>query len=642
MAFDREMNKNTRIQVMDEYGYSETERYMDMFRAAYLDKENLGVTALMQRANNYWEGWQNIPDSDDAPGSNLNIVNPQIETFVAMIADKDISIECLGREPGDHAYAEYVENMLQFVADNNYMGVILDDFARKLGKYGTAVMKVMYDPDWNKGFGMPRIYTPTGAYIYVDPSVTNPALVDDMASYIIEVERRSKYWARTQKHFDQEAVECITTGYDQDFFQYLFGESRSTQWVLEAGEYLHMYVWTKVRAKVKQRTVNEYEEENPETGVIERVKEVEEYTGEDPDGEWTLRLVEMSMDGYILSDSFETGETFPANKYPYFFTNLMRRDGSIWAKGIAELLFDPQDLINDLDDQIRQAARLTGNPQKLVSVDSNVDVDKITNESGLIIPTNNIMGIKNLDPPEFPRYITERRNSMLKEEIPLATRISYQMSGQRQKGVDTATEALQLQQSGMANIDHAKALMQITLAQVFEYILQLCMERWDGERVFRITGEDAPEYMFFNPGQLKKVPIMKPATPEYQSQMRNAMMDELSQRFSGQPINASMLASAPMPKYEPLSDGATKEAEFDVVINIGAGLPKDKGFMYTLIKELGQGGLIGPRQYRKMIEKYTGLIIPDEEADEMAAVQQQKQGMQNLSKNATVGGLPSV
>src|SRR5690606_17658832 len=129
----------------------------------------------------------------------------------------------------------------------------------------------------------------------------------------------------------------------------------------------------------------------------------------------------------------------------------MYREGTVWAKATAELLIPQQDLIDDLDDQIRISARLTGNPQREVNINSGVDPDKMSNEAALIYPVNENGGIKFLEPPEIPQYIPQRRNAAF-QEVPIVSRWSFQMAGIKQQGVDTATESLSLQQGGTQGV----------------------------------------------------------------------------------------------------------------------------------------------------------------------------------------------
>ena len=592
-----EMQKELRIKVMDEYNYEDTEQYLQYFREGYLDKDNRGFNELYSLLNQYWEGIANTPDSVDSPNSNTNIIHGQVEGHVSYIADKDISIEVLGREPGDHAFAETVEKVLQWVSDQNNPTDYQDDYVRKLTKYGHAMYRVMYDPEWDNGFGLPTIETPNPGYIYVDPTIVNSRFLND-ARFIIEAENRSRTWARQQPHFNQESVESMSAGYDPHYFEYLFGEDVTDNYEIEDEEYIHLYVWTKVRGRVEE--VEEMIFKDDETGEETKV-EAGKTVIQDEDGEWITRLVEMSGDGFMLYDSFEAGEVFPGG-YPYFHTNMFKRDGSMWGMGVAELLRDNQDLINDIDDQIRQSIRLSANPQRVVNIASKVDIDKLTNEAGLVIPSvlDAASTMQYMKTPTFPAYAVDRRKYAVEVEKSMITRFSDQMLGQRQKGVDTATESLSLQQSGMMGIDHTKALVQSTMGDMFEYILELLKIHWTEEKIIRVTGQDDVDFIFFDAQQLNNVPFMKPADQEYKNIFKSKQME-------------MGIAEPEEPKWMEDAERGTKSAKFDIKIDVGAGLPSNKAFMYQLVREMFTAQLITPQQFKSMIEQYVGLIIPDEE-----------------------------
>lgn len=92
----------------------------------------------------------------------------------------------------------------------------------------------------------------------------------------------------------------------------------------------------------------------------------------------------------------------------------------------------------------------------MASNNSGIDVSKIVNEPGQIIPTNDISGFKWLVPPTIPQYIINKRTELMNNDRQVVTRFTDQMIGKQQSGVDTATESLALQNSGNAMIDHKK------------------------------------------------------------------------------------------------------------------------------------------------------------------------------------------
>lgn len=224
----------------------------------------------------------------------------------------------------------------------------IDVHERRREKLGTGVFRVLWNPKALDGMGISEIEPINPAYVCVDPSITDIYKIQD-AKYIIEVCNKSIYSAKMKYG---EIADAIIPNYDPIAKTYLYGEDETN----EEEQYLHMFVWTKYLGKNK---------------------------------ELKLRLVEMSGDGVILSDTKKKldemneeskVELFPNSDYPYFFTPDMYREGTIWAKASAELAIPISDQIDELDNQILNNARLTGNPIRLVENSSGIDADKLTNE----------------------------------------------------------------------------------------------------------------------------------------------------------------------------------------------------------------------------------------------------------------------
>ena len=107
---------------------------------------------------------------------------------------------------------------------------------------------------------------------------------------------------------------------------------------------------------------------------------------------------------------------------------------------------------------MRRNARLIGNPIKLVSTSSGIEIDKLDNTAGQVVPTNDISGIKYMDPPTMPTFIAQRRAEAIQERG-MISRVSDQQAGIRQSGVNTATESLNLAQAANVATDTRKAML---------------------------------------------------------------------------------------------------------------------------------------------------------------------------------------
>ena len=580
MSFiDKKTFEENFVQKAEIMSFEEAERannYISLYRSAYMAKDNIGILDKDEAVEVYYKGDSNLSQYSNDPGSSTNIIQPMIEGQVALMVGEDISIEAKPREPGDEAFKNDVEEILNFIFEKNDKERLIERTTRRFNKFGTAVLRTLYNPDALDGFGLPETESIPGAYVYVDPNIVDIAKIQE-AEYIIETSVKSIFWARTQ--FGDEKAAAITPAYSPIGNEVIFGEGESAIDEESQERYLHIYMWIKeIDSKDKLR----------------------------------LRLVQLSGDGIILDDSFDgieiendDGETetldvvFPKNMFPYFFEGLYEEEGQIWAGGDAELLFNTQDLINEIDDQIRINSRLTANPQLLVEESTGVDPSKISNQAGLRIPTKDIGGIKYLQPADMARTPIDRRNYAIERERTLITRFSDQMIGIRQKGIESATESLQLQQTGSGTVDIKKKKLQRLFSDAMSYSLELVKEYWTEEKVIRVLGENGElGYIFFKGSDLKEIPIKVPMSASSRALFREQNPD------------------VEVPRFENLTETKngkevimTKDAEFDVVVSIGAGVPQNKAFLLQTFNELHARGIISNEEYRDFVKKFLKLPL---------------------------------
>lgn len=578
--FPFETNDRTdkrRYDVMDEQQVKEADKFLDWFRSAWTDKENRGLFDKWESIDLYWEGEANPPESDTDPASNTNIVNPNIEGQVAYLVEQNIAIEAKPRGPSDKPWADRAVMVMEFCKEQNKMRRKLDVHERRRKKFGTGIFRVLFDPDKLEGFGLPCIEPCNPAYVFFDPTVTDIYRIQE-GRFVIEYVNRSINYAR--ENYDKELVDAIEPGFHPAESDMIFGEEDGESDAISRDSYLHMFIFTRYK---------------------------------DEDDELRLRLVEMSGCGVILRDTkaeedkVREGEDsdfriFPDARFPYFPTPDMYREGTVWAKGGAELLIKTQDLIDDLDDQIRMNARLTGSPQRLTDVNSGIDPEKVTNEPSLNIPTNDINGMKWMEPPQMPQYIFNRRDTALGIERQIVSRFGDQQTGVKQQGVDTATEALSLQQGANSGVNHSKILLEETLGEVFAYCLELCMMHWTEEQFFELT-EKPGEYDFFRPSDMAEIPRLIPATDSYRQ--------TFAQDFQGsEPPEFMPLMGEPdeMGNQEPIK----QKIALNITVTVGAGMPQNKAFVYSVIKEAAGAGLLQPQETRRLLKDYVGLPVDEE------------------------------
>ncbi len=540
----------------------ETITMLDNFRSAYEAKDNLGLFDEMELAERYWSGDFGVPEDYDDPGSNTNIINTNVETQVASMVDQSIDIELKPYEPADKPYVKKARLILDRIKDVNHLPKKIEKHERKKCKFGTGILRVMYNKCLIDKIGCPEIKVCNPAYVYPDPNITN---IEDLqeAEFIIETLPKSLYWA--EEKFGKERAWAIAPGYNPIDSTFVFRENHEANYDVAGDHYLHILYWCKTKSG-------------------------------------KLRLIQMSGCGIVLSDTEEDKEYnyfTDDGRYPYFFTVDMEREGTIWGKSICSLLFSLQDEIDDYTNMIRRNARLIGNPIKVVSVQSGIEIDKLDNTAGQVVPTNDVNGMKYLDPPNMPAFIAQRRAEAMQERV-IISRVSDQQAGIRQSGVNTATESLNLAQAANVATDTRKTMLQDTLNEVFKYCFELALNYWTVGMFF----QDEDEFEYFKPSDLKEIPMMKPATPQF------------VEKFMANNPDANP------PKFM-LNNKEKRQVKFVFNIQVGAGLPTNKAVAFNYILEAYKGGLLDKQETRELLIEY--IKLPVETVDNAVIELEQKQ-----------------
>ena len=610
--------------IMNDSEIAEAEQFLLWYRRADQDKKRIGVPQKWEDVEKYWEGDFEYEDDQAAP--NTNITNSNVEGKTALLCDQNIAVQVNPREPGDKPFCDMARTIVDFIKERNKIFRKIEVHERRRDMFGTGIFRVLWDFDKLDGKGLPVITPIHPSRLFVDPAITDIYDIQE-AQYIIEAKNKSIYSAKME--YGEEKADAIIPNLDP------IGNILEN---IEEDQYVHLMVWTKYK----------------------------------DGGEKKLRLVEMSGDGVILRDTKkalqehnkrqevedeqeiflgkkktkrEPLKLFPNDKYPYFLTPDMHRENTIWGKGSAELMLPISDQIDDLDDNLLRNARLTGNPMGLAATNSGIDVSKVTNEPGQIIPTNDINGFKWIMPPSIPQYIINKRTELMNSDRQIVSRFTDQQIGKSQSGIDTATEALALQNSGNAMIDHKKGLLQETLSELFEYCLELALQNWNTTMLFRIVGEKGEDtFSEFNPDILNNVPVMIEADTDYRENYRKEWQERNPDKDIMKDLDPDEY------KYMQVEDEngnkETRKIQYDLEISVGAGLPNNKAYRYSIIRQAFIDKAITTKEYREYLIKQLGLDVQEypetiQEQQEIGLIDEENQRtlQQQTQMNGNVEGL---
>lgn len=605
----RKEKESKRQALMGDTELKEAEKFLTWYRRAYEDKVNLGVIKKWEDINKYWEGDFELPEDESDPAPNTNITNSNVEGKTALLCDQNLAIQVDPREPGDRFFCDKVRVLADFIKERNRMYRKIEVHERRREMTGTGIFKVIWDFDKLDGQGLPDIEPLHPSRLFIDPAITDVYNIQN-AQYIIEASNRSIYSASLE--YGEDIADAIMPNLDPVSNVIVNNEEE---------QYVHLLIWTKYK--------------------------------ESKDSDVQLRLIEMSGCGVILSDTKkklkdhkdkknEDLKLFPNSDYPYFLTPDMYRENTIWGKASAELILPISDQIDELDDNILRNARLTGNPMALVGNNSGIDVDKITNEPGQVIPTNDVNAYKWLTPPSIPAYISNKRAELMNNDRQVVTRFTDQQIGKSQSGVDTATESMALQNSGNSMIEHKKGLLQETLSEVFEYAIELALLNWDTTMVFRITGENGEDdFTEFNPDKLNHIPVLVESDTDYR--------DDYKKKWEQRNPNGDFKTEEDSKNYKYMQvDNETRKVRYDLSVSVGAGLPNNKAYRYNIVRQAYADKALSKKEYRNYLVKNLGLNIPNtpetaEEQQELGIYDEDSlrnmQQEQQIQQNADVEGL---
>ena len=613
--------------IMNESELAEAEQFILWYRRADQDKKRIGVTQKWEDVEKYWEGDFEYEDDQTAP--NTNITNSNVEGKTALLCDQNIAVQVNPREPGDKPFCDMARTIVEFIKERNKIFRKIEVHERRRDMFGTGIFRVLWDFDKLDGKGLPVITPIHPSRLFIDPAITDVYDIQE-AQYIIEAKNKSIFSARME--YGDEKADAIIPNLDP------IGNVLEN---IEEDQYVHLMIWTKYKDGEEKK----------------------------------LRLVEMSGDGVILRDTKkalqehnkkqeeedeqeifegkrkdkrEPLKLFPNANYPYFLTPDMHRENTVWGKGSAELMLGISDQIDDLDDNLLRNARLTGNPMGLAATNSGIDVSKVTNEPGQIIPTNDINGFKWIMPPSIPQYIINKRTELMNNDRQVVGRFTDQQIGKSQTGIDTATEALALQNSGNAMIDHKKGLLQETLSELFEYCLELALLNWNTTMLFRIVGERGETtFSEFNPDILNNVPVMIESDTDYRDKYR----EEWQKRNPDKNIMEDLDPNEY--KYMQVEDEKghkeTRKIQYDLEISVGAGLPNNKAYRYSIVRQSFIDHGISTKEYRDYLIKQLGLDFQEypetlQEQQEIGLIDEENQRViQQQQMNQSNGGFnPNV
>ncbi|OCT12623.1 hypothetical protein A8709_32965 [Paenibacillus pectinilyticus] len=504
----------------------------DMFRGAYQAKDQMDLMNIWARCDDYMHNIQNEPETEEDPGSVTNIIKPIIDSEISDIVDKPFSVDALGREPSDHMFSDDVQHALNFVLDKNKFKVKLTHSEHDRLELGTTVVKVYTDHEALNGRGLPTFEIVSPANFFPDPKWTASHLLQECEFIIHAVPRPLSWIRRMFPKWGKYVKRQVSWPYDPT----LDLDTTRTDEVSPVTSQKALLIECYMR------------DENGDIFCVHVANNI---------------VLEDSRDDGIVGEKLQR-----RNQFPFEVIICFPRRGTGWGMGDVEYLFPTQDLINDMDDQIIMTARLMGNPQMAIGLSAagkGFDARKWTNKPGLRIPFRDVTAFKPIVPVNVSSDIPNRREKAFEEANIISGRPDVNRGNTPGSGVTAASAIIALQQAGQKTVVHKTEMLKQGWTTILELLYDEMVTNWNEAMWVRING-DKPDFKFIDPTKLSEVPIM---IPNLEATADNGM-DTVKQLLDD--------SGAVM----------TRNAEFDLRLSLGNGLPTDKAFIYQTLLDLAK------------------------------------------------------
>lgn len=554
----------------------ETKRINDYISELIDNRGNLSkfYARLESEETAYTQNQEKIPKK---PNSRVNVFHAQIEGQVAAMVDQNIAVTTRGQSQGDEQFADWGRIGLDWTLRKNKIKTVLAICSRRFLKNGPVWMKTYFDSDALDGFGLAKLTPVALNKIFIDQKIKDFMRTQE-ADYISETILQSKTYAI--ETYGENKAEIIDYGKSDILGNDIFYDDEMTNDDTES--WTEILRWSRHKKK--------------------------------------LRLEIFSGCGVLLYDSHKTGERTDNqkenkydhksyydhvnNKYPYHLAVCYPEEGTLYGFGDGKLMGPLQDMINDLYDMIRISAK-----PNLILIDTNSDIDVDDFDENSFTPRP-FDGTQSQTPVHKVEWGNVNQAywqllAAIHQEIQRVTRFYGIMSGGN-SNADSATEAAIQQQQGSSSTDHKKIIIQELLVECCEYLLGLMMGNYTEGKAFRVSDDDN-SYEWIDFRDFTKAPMMKPPTSSYSKEYRER--------------------NKKAPSWEIVTENGksvTKKVDLDIEINIGAGLPKNKTFLWQMIDKLShivlpdQNGMPRPgiswEEFRKFAADFLGLPLDDNDA----------------------------
>jgi len=424
----------------------------------------------------------------------INICRTTIQSILPLLTDAQPGFNVLPQEPGDFDFAESMGTLTESWWNKTIMDQTLLEVLMDSQIYDAGILKVMWDPELEDGLGDVHVDVVSPDDIYVPYGARDfdkdcPWVVHKMKKTVGELKRKFPKFA------DQIKPDKEGDSSDDDK-----GDISKQDVTLVSPIDVKATDQTKPPATSKddRKTVEVYEcwaddetvEEYYEESDIDKTDK--KFKKSFPNGKMIITLPNQKL--VLFSDH----SPYKHRKKPFirFVDAILPRE--FWGEGEVAPLMDIQKCINKTMANILDYMNFMGNPVWIKEKGNGVDPNRLTNQTGLVIPVNagKMNTVKRDIPPPLPNYIIEFYNILLRA-AEMISGTSDVTQGRRPVGVTSGDAIQELQDAAQTRIRLKERNMKNALSQLGGQVTSLMMQYYRQTRVSRIEGKNdkKPEFV---------------------------------------------------------------------------------------------------------------------------------------------------
>lgn len=354
----------------------------------------------------------------------------------------------LPRERNDKEEAERLTSIIPCILKNNHFKRTYSEVALEKLKNGTGVYGIFWDSTRDNGLG-------------------------DITIKAIDIFNLA--WEPNIKDIQESRNLFYYRPIDTDLLKQMYPKLKDFKGSsIDIPEYVNAYTADKTNKSV---VIDWYYKKNGKVHLCKYVGEHTLYCSEEDPEAKDVGIYEHGM-------------------YPFVFDKLYKINNSPCGFGQIDVMRNPQDWIDILNQQVMVNAKHCSRPRYFVKTNGSINIDEFADTSkDLVSVSGNDLGmdsIRRIDVPVMPSYVIEALDRKVDELKETSGNRDWSQGGTA-SGVTAASAIAALQEAGSKLSRDMIGDSYTSFEMVVEMVIELIRQFYDDERTFRITGKNGGE-----------------------------------------------------------------------------------------------------------------------------------------------------